>query len=162
MTHLAPANCGGFNFSDATDFDGRRGGDIKFHNTGLYNIAGDFSYPPPNVGIYEFTLRREDVWKFKTPTLRNIALTAPYMRDGSAATLDAVLDHYSAGGRTVVDTAYAGEGFHNPNKDPLIRGSQLSPQKRADLIALLECLTDDAVLHDQRFGDPSARSKQAQ
>jgi cytochrome c peroxidase len=162
MTHLAPANCGGFNFSDATDFDGRRGGDIKFHNTGLYNIAGEFSDPPPNLGGYEFTLRREDVGKFKTPTLRNIALTAPCMHDGSVATLDAVLDHYSAGGRTLVDPAYSGEGFHNPNKDPLIRGFKVSPQERADLIAFLESLTDDGVLHDQRFGDPSARSKRAQ
>jgi cytochrome c peroxidase len=151
----------GFNFSDATDFEGRRGADTPFHNTGLYNVAGKFSYPQPNLGIYEFTLRQEDVGKFKTPTLRNVALTAPYMHDGSVATLDAVLDHYSAGGRTVADPARAGEGFHNPNKDPLIRGFKLSSQDRADLIAFLECLTDDAVIHDPRFGDPWTESKYA-
>jgi len=152
----------GFNFSDATDFDGRRGAEIKFHNTGLYNIAGAFSYPSPNLGIYEFTSQKEDVGKFKAPTLRNIALTAPYMHDGSAPTLDAVLDHYSAGGRTITEPAYAGEGFHNPNKDPLIRGFKLSSQDRADLIAFLECLTDEKVIHESKFGDPTARSKPAQ
>jgi len=144
----------GFNFSDATDFEGRNGAKIEFHNTGLYNVAGALSYPPPNVGIYEYTKQPEDVGKFKAPTLRNIALTAPYMHDGSAKTLDAVLDHYSAGGRTIMDSPYAGEGSHNPNKDALIRGFKLSPQERLDLIAFLESLTDEGVIHDQRFGNP--------
>ena len=160
-----PLSCfrchGGFNFSDATDFEGRRGGEVQFHNTGLYNIAGAISYPQPNVGIYEYTSKPEDVGKFKAPTLRNVALTAPYMHDGSAKTLDAVLDHYSAGGRTIVGPPNAGEGFHNPNKDPLIRGFQLSAQNRADLIAFLESLTDDEVIHDHRFGNPWASSKAA-
>ena len=47
------------------------------------------------------TEKAEDVGKFKAPTLRNIALTAPYMHDGSIATLDEVIDHYAAGGRLV-------------------------------------------------------------
>jgi cytochrome c peroxidase len=153
-----PLSCfrchGGFNFSDATDFEGRRGREIQFHNTGLYNIAGAMSYPAPNLGIYEYTLSQEDVGKFRVPTLRNIARTAPYMHDGSAKTLNDVLDHYSAGGRTIVGSSYAGEGFHNPNKDPLIRGFKLSAQERADLIAFLESLTDDEVIHDQSFANP--------
>lgn len=153
-----PLSCfrchGGFNFSDATDFEGRRGGEAQFHNTGLYNILGSLSYPPPNVGIYEYTMRPEDVGKFKTPTLRNVALTAPYMHDGSAKTLGAVLHHYSAGGRTIVGPASAGDGSHNPNKDPLIRGFKLSPEERSDLIAFLESLTDEGVIHDQSFGNP--------
>jgi cytochrome c peroxidase len=151
----------GFNFSDATDFEGRRGEGTKFHNTGLYNLAGPFSYPQPNLGIYEFTQRPEDVGKFKTPTLRNIALTAPYMHDGSVATLDAVLGHYSAGGRAIHDSANAGDGFHNPNKDPLIHGFTISSDERADLIAFLESLTDNAVIHDPRFADPGKKSKPA-
>jgi cytochrome c peroxidase len=150
---------GGFNFSDATDFEGRSGGQVRFHNTGLYNLAGILSYPAPNVGIYEYTLRPEDVGKFKAPTLRNIALTAPYMHDGSAKTLDAVLDHYAAGGRTIIDSPYAGDGFHNPNKDPLIRGFKLSLEERTDLIAFLESLTDEEVIHDQRFGNPWENQK---
>jgi len=54
-----PLSCfrchGGFNFSDASDYEGRRGRQIQFHNTGLYNIAGGTSYPQPNTGIYEYT-----------------------------------------------------------------------------------------------------------
>jgi cytochrome c peroxidase len=131
----------GFDFSDATTSEGGRAREVQFHNTGLYNVAGQFSYPQPNTGIYEHTLRLEDVGKFKVPTLRNIALTAPYMHDGSAKTLDDVLNHYSAGGRTIVGSNFAGEGSQNPNKDHLIRGFKLSAQDRADLIAFLESMT---------------------
>ena len=118
-----PLSCfrchGGFNFSDATDFEGRRGGEVQFHNTGLYNIAGAISYSQPDVGIYEYTSKPEDVGKFKVPTLRNVALTAPYMHDGSAKTLDAVLDHYSAGGRTIVGSPNAGEESSQSEQGPL-------------------------------------------
>ncbi len=67
----------------------------------MYNLAGALSYPSPNTGIYEVTRKPEDVGKFKAPTLRNIAVTAPYMHDGSIPTLDGVLAHYEAGGRTI-------------------------------------------------------------
>jgi cytochrome c peroxidase len=120
-----PLSCfrchGGFNFSDATVSN--RGGDRefepRFHNTGV-----------------------SDPGKFKTPTLRNVALTAPYMHDGSLATLEAVLDHYSSG------------GHKNPELDPLIRGFTLSVQDRADLIAFLRSLTDEEVTRDERFSNP--------
>ena len=92
--------------------------------------------------------------KFKTPTLRNIALTAPYMHDGSIATLEGVLDHYAAGGRTIASGSHAGVGHDNPNKDERVRGFTMSPQEREDLIAFLRTLTDDALLHDPRFANP--------
>jgi len=153
-----PLSCfrchGGFNFSDATISENSTGTEVQFHNTGLYNLAGAFSYPEPNRGIYEYTSKPEDVGKFKAPTLRNIALTAPYMHDGSAATLNAVLDHYSAGGRTISGSPHSGEGSRNPNKDPLIRGFQLSQQDRADLINFLQSLTDEDVTRDNRFSNP--------
>lgn len=110
----------------------------------MYNLPGALSYPAPNVGIYEFTKATADIGKFKTPTLRNIALTAPYMHDGSVATLEGVIDHYAAGGRA----------HDNPNKDPLIGGFTISPQDRDDLIEFLKALTDNEVLHDPRFADP--------
>jgi cytochrome c peroxidase len=156
-----PLSCfrchGGFNFSNATMYEGSRDDreDTEaFHNTGLYNLSGQFSYPVPNLGIYQFTSRPEDVGKFKVPTLRNIALTAPYMHDGSAKTLNDVLDHYAAGGRTIVNSPSAGNGSLNPNKDPLIRAFKLSSQDRTDLIAFLQSLTDEEVLHDPKFGNP--------
>jgi cytochrome c peroxidase len=59
-----PLSCfrchGGFNFSDATDFQGRRGGQVQFHDTGLYDFAGPLSYLAPNVGIYENTFQPEE------------------------------------------------------------------------------------------------------
>jgi cytochrome c peroxidase len=132
-----PLSCfrchGGINFS----------ADREFHNTGLYA-----AYPTPNVGIFEFTKDPKDVGKFKAPTLRNITVTAPYMHDGSIATLEAVLDHYAAGGRA---------GHDNPLKDPLIGGFTLSNGDRQDLIEFLKSLTDEALLHDARFANPWLR-----
>jgi cytochrome c peroxidase len=149
--HISCFRChGGFNFSDATESESNSGREVEFHNTGLYNIAGPLSYPPPNVGTYEFTKNPADVGKFKAPTLRNIAVTGPYMHDGSIATLEGVLDHYAAGGRSIAAGPAKGVGHDNPNKDHLIGGFPLTPEDRADLVAFLESLTDQAVL--QRCG----------
>jgi cytochrome c peroxidase len=131
---------GGFNFTDSTVSERSAGRPVEFHNTGLYN-----PYPAPNVGIYEFTKAPADAGKFKAPTLRNIALTAPYMHDGSVPTLEAVLEHYAAGGKN---------GHDNPNKDPLIGGFVISRQDRADLIEFLKSLTDNEVIRDPRFANP--------
>jgi cytochrome c peroxidase len=153
--HLSCFRChGGFNFSDSVIAERTTGRAGNFHNTGLYNLPGPLSYPPPNVGIYEFTKRPADVGKFKAPTLRNIALTAPYMHDGSIPTLEGVLDHYAAGGRAIASGSYAGNGHDNPNKDPLIAGFVLSQQDRIDLVEFLKSLTDNEVTHDSRFADP--------
>jgi cytochrome c peroxidase len=137
------------------DFEARRReADVEFHNTGLYNLADALSYPPPNTGIYEFTRKAEDVGKFKAPTLRNIAVTAPYMHDGSLATLEDVLAHYAAGGRTIASGPHQGIGHDNPNKSPTVRGFALSPEQRDDLIAFLRSLTDEPLRHDPRFSNP--------
>ena len=79
------------------DYLGKGFAEVEFHNTGLYNRKGKFSYPLPNVGLYEFTQREEDVGKFKAPTLRNIAVTAPYLHDGSVPTLEAAVGALSGG-----------------------------------------------------------------
>ena len=145
---------GGFNFSDAVEFVGGSRSPAEFHNTGLYNLAGPISYPLPNAGLYQHTKRTGDIGKFKAPTLRNIALTAPYMHDGSIATLGEVLDHYAAGGRTIADGPFAGVGHDNPTKDKLIHGFYMTPRNRADLVAFLDSLTDEGLIHDPRFADP--------
>lgn len=80
------------------------------------------------------------VGKFKTPTLRNIALTAPYMHDGSIATLEQVVDHYATGGKA--------------GHDPIMRPLQLTALNRSDLVAFLKSLTDENLLHDTRYSDP--------
>jgi cytochrome c peroxidase len=153
---------GGFNFSDATDFEGRHGemaeeGEGGFHNTGLYNLKGPFSYPAPNTGVYAITNRPADMGKFRVPTLRNIAVTAPYMHDGSIATLEDVLAHYAAGGRTIATGPNGGVGRDNPNKSPIVHGFSLSTDQRDDLIAFLNTLTDTVLLHDPQFEDPWAQ-----
>ena len=138
--HISCFRChGGFNFTDATLSESNPEREPAFHNTGLYN-----PYVPPNVGIFEYTHKPEDLGKFKVPTLRNVALTAPYMHDGSVATLEAVIDHYAAGGRA----------HDNPNKDHLIGGFQITAQDKADLVEYLKSLTDTEVTHDPRFANP--------
>jgi cytochrome c peroxidase len=134
---------GGFNFSDGA-----------FHNTGLYNIPGSLHYPSPNLGIYQQTKNLADAGKFRTPSLRNIALTAPYMHDGSIATLEEVLDHYAAGGRTIAGGPYAGRGHDNPHRDARMTGIALTPQNRQDLLEFLRSLTDTELTHDPRFANP--------
>jgi cytochrome c peroxidase len=146
---------GSFTFSGATDFEGRRNElEVEFHNTGLYNLAAALSYPPPNTGVYAVTHKLEDVGKFKAPTLRNIAVTAPYMHDGSIGTLEEVLAHYAAGGRSIADGPYRGVGHDNPNKNPSVRGFPLGSEDRDDLLAFLRSLTDESLLHDSRFSNP--------
>ena len=156
-----PLSCfqchGGFNFSGAVETDAGAPREAQFHNNGLYNLSGPFSYPAPNRGVFEITRDPGDVGKFKAPTLRNIAVTSPYMHDGSIETLEGVIDHYAAGGRTVKEGALEGVGHDNPNKSEAVRGFTLTPAERADLIAFLESLTDTELLTDRRFSSPPRR-----
>ena len=144
----------GFNFQDSVAYVGKpaRGG--IFHNTGLYNIDGEGGYPPGNTGLHEFTGEPADMGRFRVPTLRNVAVTAPYMHDGSIATLSEVLDHYAAGGRTIATGPHAGVGRDNPYKSSFIRGFELSDQERADVLAFLASLTDEEFLTDPALADP--------
>lgn len=90
-----------FNLNDSMMHERNRLGELAFHNTGLYDLDGKGAYPAPNTGLLEHTGRPEDMGRFRAPTLRNVEVTAPYMHDGSIATLDEVIDHYAAGGRTI-------------------------------------------------------------
>jgi cytochrome c peroxidase len=145
---------GGFNFTGTVDYMDKGFAEVEFHNTGLYNVKGKFSYPEPNLGLYSFTTQEEDLGKFKAPTLRNIAVTAPYMHDGSIKTLEQVVDHYRAGGRTIKTGPNAGVGADNPNKSEFVKPFDLSSQEKDDLIAFLKSLTDEMVLNDARFSNP--------
>lgn len=124
------------------------------HNTGLYNIGGTGSYPAQATGMIEFTGDPSDMGKFRTPSLRNVAVTAPYFHDGSAETLREVIEHYAAGGRTIADGPHAGIGSKNPNKDGLIVGFKASDKEIDDLIAFLESLTDQEFLTNPAYSDP--------
>ena len=145
---------GGFNFSDSVDHEGQTFSGATFHVNGLYNIDGLGGYPLPNTGTHEVTGRLEDIGRFKAPTLRNVAVRAPYMHDGSVADLSAVIDHYAEGGRTILEGPNAGIGSLNPNKSIFVPGFLISDGERADLIAFLESLTDEEFLRNPAFGPP--------
>jgi hypothetical protein len=145
---------GGFNFTGTVDYLGKGLAEVEFHNTGLYNLKGRFPYPQPNVGLFEFTEQDEDMGKFKAPTLRNIALTAPYMHDGSVPTLEAAIEHYKSGGRTIRSGPRAGDGSKNPAKSEFVRAFDLSKSDTADLIDFLKSLTDKTFVTDPQFGNP--------
>ena len=145
---------GGFNFTDAVAHEGTVDDAIAFHNNALYNIDGRGGYPEPNRGLFEFTGMRRDMGRFRSPSLRNIAVTAPYMHDGSIATLDEVLDHYAAGGRTVSEGPHVGVGSESPLKNTFIHGFTLTSAERADVLELLNSLTDERFLNDPAFADP--------
>jgi cytochrome c peroxidase len=144
----------GFNFSDATGHVGAPPREAPFHNNGLYNVDGRGGYPAPNRGVFESTSRPEDMGRFRAPSLRNVELTAPYMHDGSIPTLEAVIDHYAAGGRRIAEGPNAGDGAASPLKSDLVRGFTLTAQEREDLLAFLRSLTDRRFTMDPRFQDP--------
>lgn len=146
-----------FNFNDQVRYAGGPAvANPPFHNTGLYNIDGLGGFPFPNRGVFEVTTVASDMGKFRAPSLRNVAVTAPYMHDGSKATLEAVLDHYASGGTVTPSGPNAGDGRANPYKSDLISRISLSEQDKADLIAFLKTLTDDSLLTDPRLADPFA------
>jgi cytochrome c peroxidase len=104
----------------------------EFTNNGLYEVY-------PDTGRIRLTGQESDRAVFKVPSLRNIALTAPYMHDGSLLTLEAVIDHYQTGGKP------------HPNKSPLLKPFVLAPQERADLLAFLGSLTDQKFITNPEF-----------
>jgi cytochrome c peroxidase len=145
---------GGFNLTETVDYVGRGFVEIEFHNTGLYNLDEDGAYPPPNTGVHEISGDPEDMGRFKAPSLRNIALTAPYMHDGSIATLEEVIAHYEDGGRTIESGPLKGIGKNNPRKSSFVKTFNLTNQERADLKTFLESLTDRSFVTDKRFANP--------
>ncbi len=151
------ASCHRINDSSALFTDG------KFHNTGTgYRRAGRALRPTsvqlapgvfvvPTVdaetetftddGRFEVTGRQADKWRYRTPSLRNVALTGPYMHDGSIATLEGVVAFYAEG------------GGGDPTQDPRTRSVQLTESDQEALVAFLRTLTSshvDALVSDAR------------
>ena len=137
--------------------------DGQFHNTGTGYLRASRALRPPSVqlapgifvvptvdaetetftddGRYEVTGREADKWRYRTPSLRNVALTGPYMHDGSVATLEAVVAFYAEG------------GGGDPAQDPRIQSVQLTQSDQDALVAFLKTLTSshvDALVSDAR------------
>ena len=113
---------------------------FNFTNNGYRNNGS--AADDPDEGRREVTQKDSDLGKFKVPTLRNVAVSAPYMHDGSLATLDDVIDAYVAGGRG------------HPNTDPTIQPLDLTSDDKADLRAFLESLTDQEFLTNPAYAAP--------
>jgi cytochrome c peroxidase len=141
---------GGFNFTDNIRHSKLPLSERGFHNTGLYNRDGRGAYPADNPGIRELTGDPDDEGKFRTPSLRNVALTAPYMHHGSIPTLEAVIKgHYALAGRA----AKSGKG-PSPMRSSLIAGFEITPQEVNDVVAFLNSLTDESFVNNPKHSDP--------
>ena len=109
-----------------------------FLNTGIgYQSEARRAAETPNAltdrGREEVTHNREDRYKFRTPTLRNVELTAPYMHDGSIKTLEDVIAYYNTGGSA------------DPEKDARIKPLGLSEAEQKELVAFLKSLTSESL-----------------
>ena len=114
--------------------------DNSFKNNGLDSVGDLTEFK--DLGRGGVNNNSYDNGRFKVPTLRNIDLTAPYMHDGRFATLEEVLDHYSAGGHNVI------------NEDVNILPFALTEQQKADMIAFLKTLTDTDFINNPDFSNP--------
>ncbi len=112
----------------------------SYHNNGLDSVGNDYTlFKDIGLGINGI---ENDTGRFRTPTLRNIALTAPYMHDGRFMSLDDVLNHYNSG----IQPAR--------NKDPLVANLEISQESRDALLAFMEALTDTSYLKIPQVSSP--------
>lgn len=145
---------GGFNFGDNVRHTGTRIVETNFHNNGLYNIGGTGAYPADNTGVMAISGDTSDMGKFKAPSLRNVAVTAPYMHDGSIGTLREVIEMYARGGRLISEGTRAGDGAQSPLRSEFVRGFQMTEAEKQDLLAFLESLTDQSFVRSAAHANP--------
>jgi cytochrome c peroxidase len=106
------------------------------------NNGLDADFKTADGGVGDITLIGRQLGQFKSPSLRNVERTAPYMHDGRFATLEQVIDHYSKGVQA------------HPNLGPQVRRLNFTDSERAALVAFLRTLTDQRFLTDPKFSDP--------
>lgn len=117
--------------------------DNSFHNTGL-----DAAFEGEAEGRFAVTKNPADLGKWKTPTLRNVAIRGSYMHDGRFTSIETVIDHYNSGVQP------------SPTLDPILtkpgkeHGLNLTDQEKAALVAFLKTLTDDTFTSDPKLSDP--------
>jgi cytochrome c peroxidase len=110
---------------------------FNFHNNG---------HRSNDEGLKRVTGNTEDIGKFRTPSLRNLVYTAPYMHDGSIATLEEVVEHYNSG----VVRSFPTDALYLKHPD----GLNLSEQEKADLVAFLKTMSDPSLTTNQKFSKP--------
>ncbi len=134
-------------------FDPARGNCAACHGTETFTAPratnNGLDLVPPDPGVAGTTGTPADAGKFKVPSLRNVALRAPFMHDGRFSTLDQVIGHYSNGVRA---TANLAPELRRPDGTP--RQANFTPQERDALRAFLETLTDPVLSADPRWSNP--------
>jgi cytochrome c peroxidase len=118
------------------------GQDAHFSMIGSANNGLDEDYKTADGGVGDITLNDRQIGHFKSPSLRNVEHTAPYMHDGRFNTLEKVIDHYSK------------EVKPHPNLHPGMHRLNLTDSEKAALVAFLKTLTDQKFLTDPKFSDP--------
>lgn len=164
---------GGFNFTDTITHNATVFEEVFYHNNGTHTKAFLDSLSKEKQGLKEITGLDSDQGKFKSPSLRNISVTFPYMHDGSImcdASANPELAQGLAVGATretcarnalskVIDQ-YARGGNGHPNVDStLIRPFSIQPQEKEDLINFLFALKDDEFLQNTKFSNPFPRRR---
>lgn len=143
-------NIEGASFKDYTDSE-NRGKDLYLQNCASChsNSFGAPSVIAANNGLYENYTDQGDAGEFKVPTLRNITLTGPYMHDGSIATLEEVIEHYSSG---IKNNSKLNHRLMDNSNNPL--RMNFSQQDKDDFIAFFRTLEDEGLMKEERFSDP--------
>ena len=144
---------GGFNFTQAVGHTQSMDEAKPFHNTGLYYPV-ELNGQEFDFGLFNVTGEETDKGLFKAPTLRNIEYTAPYMHDGSIATLENVIEFYADGGRNIESGQYRGDGRLDPNKDRFVKGFVLTDSEKQDLLTFLLSLSDNQFITNEQFSNP--------
>lgn len=136
------------------------GQDAVFSSQNPQNNGLDADVKVPDLGVADVTFDRNRAGHFKSPSLRNVEFTAPYMHDGRFAKLEDVIEHYSTGiklhpnldGR--LRNAGGPPGPPGRARDRDTRGFQFSTQEKATLLAFLKTLSDKKFIADPKFSDP--------
>jgi cytochrome c peroxidase len=128
----------------------------RFVNTGIYSLS---SNQKQDAGLFISTKNQKDIGKFRIPSLRNIAQTAPYYHDGSGASLGDVINNYATGGRFLPHGAFKGNGKLNKLKSPGIKGFHISATQKRQLLLFLETLTDTTILQAPFSQDPFTKQQ---
>lgn len=128
----------GFNFSGPIIYREGPETPADFRNTGLTGTDED-----SDPGLLKESGKTEDKGKFRVPTLRNLAYSAPYMHDGRFQSLEEVISYYQGGANP-----------HDPQQDELLKAFSMTEREKQDLIAFLHTLSDESFLTNPQYGDP--------
>ncbi|WP_237682714.1 cytochrome-c peroxidase [Sphingobacterium sp. B16(2022)] len=142
--HLVKQKCG-------TCHSGELFTDNAFHNNGIDDDFTDDSNEWIHRGRYRISFNPIDLGAFKTPTLRNVTRSAPYMHDGRFKSLDQVLQHYRSG---IKHSPVTDRLLYDQNENP---GIAMSDKEMTEIKSFLEALTDDIFLNETNFSNPNKK-----